>query len=100
MPINGLRLSAKLAGSGVWHSGQALIPVDVPQSVAPAKEFPFAIGGATDRATGYACPTVVENVTILGRVRAATIEGAGKGGREQALTRRARRSLDHQRAHG
>ena len=53
------------------------IPVDVPQSVGPAKEFPFAIGGATDRATGYACPTVVENVTILGRVRAATIEGAG-----------------------
>jgi hypothetical protein len=53
------------------------IPVSVPQSVGPAKEFPFAIGGATDRATGYACPTVVENVTILGRARAATIEGAG-----------------------
>lgn len=53
------------------------IPVSVPQSVGPAKEFPFAIGGATDRATGYACPTVVENVTILGRVRAATIEGSG-----------------------
>jgi hypothetical protein len=53
------------------------IPVSVPQSVGPAIEFPFAIGGATDRATGYACPTVVENVTVLGRVRAATIEGAG-----------------------
>jgi len=49
----------------------------VPQSIGPAKEFPFGIGGATDLATGYACPTVVENVTILGRVRAATIEGAG-----------------------
>jgi hypothetical protein len=53
------------------------IPVSVPQSVGPAKEFPFAIGSATNAATGYACPTVVENVTILGRVRAATIEGAG-----------------------
>jgi hypothetical protein len=53
------------------------IPVSVPQSVGPAIEFPFAIGGATDRAAGYACPTVVDNVTILGRVRATTIEGAG-----------------------
>ncbi len=53
------------------------IPVSVPQSVGPAKIFPFAIGGATDRASSYSCPTTVENVTILGRVRALTIEGAG-----------------------
>jgi hypothetical protein len=53
------------------------IPVDVPQSVGPDMEFLFAIGGATDRAAGYACATVVENVTILGRVRSMTIEGAG-----------------------
>jgi hypothetical protein len=53
------------------------IPMSVPQSIGPAKDFPFAIGGATEPAAGYACPTVVENVTILGRVRAATIEGAG-----------------------
>ena len=53
------------------------IPVNVPQSVGPPKQFPFAIGGATDRAAGYACATVIENVTILGRVRAMTIEGAG-----------------------
>ncbi len=32
MPISGLRLSAKFAGSGVWHTGQARIPVGVPQS--------------------------------------------------------------------
>jgi hypothetical protein len=53
------------------------IPVSVPQSAGPAKVFPFAIGGATDRAAGYSCPTVVENVTILGRVRVTTIEGSG-----------------------
>jgi len=53
------------------------IPVSVPQSVGPAIVFPFAIGGATDRATGYACPTVIENVTVLGRVRALTAEGVG-----------------------
>jgi len=38
--------------------------VDVPQSVGPAKEFPFAIGGATDRATGYAPLTDVSAFTM------------------------------------
>ena len=53
------------------------IPIDVPQSVGPDKEYPFAISGSTDRIEGFACATVVENVTILGRVRAFSIEGAG-----------------------
>ena len=53
------------------------IPVSVPQSVGPPKEFAFAIGGATDRPAGFACATTIENVTILGRVRSRSIEGAG-----------------------
>lgn len=39
--------------------------------------FPFAISGATGPATGYAGATMIQNVTILGRVRSASIEGAG-----------------------
>ena len=37
----------------------------------------FAITGASDPSNGYAAPTVVRNVTILGPVRAAGIEGSG-----------------------
>ena len=39
--------------------------------------FSFAITGATDPADGFAGPTVVKNVTILGRVRSYSIEGNG-----------------------
>lgn len=53
------------------------IPVSVPQSAGPAKLYPFAIGGATDHVKGFAGHTVVKNVTILGRVRAYSIEGNG-----------------------
>ena len=53
------------------------IPVSIPQSVGPAKIFSFAISGATDPASGYAGATVIQNATILGRVRAAGIEGSG-----------------------
>jgi hypothetical protein len=53
------------------------IPVSVPQSVGPPIDFPFAIGNATNSATGYACATRVENVTVLGRVRASSIQGSG-----------------------
>ena len=53
------------------------IPVSVPQSAGPAKVYPFAIGGATDRVKGFSGHTVVKNVTILGRVRAYSIEGSG-----------------------
>jgi hypothetical protein len=53
------------------------IPVSVPQSAGPAKIFSFAISGATDPAAGYAGATMIQNATILGRVRAAGIEGSG-----------------------
>ena len=53
------------------------IPVSVPQSAGPAKVYPFAIGGATDRVKGFSGHTVIKNVTILGRVRAYSIEGSG-----------------------
>ena len=42
-----------------------------------AKTFPFAITSATNPATGFAGATTIRNVTVLGRVRATSIEGAG-----------------------
>src|SRR5262249_33649427 len=39
--------------------------------------FPFAITSATVPATGYAGDATIRNVTVLGRVRAASLEGAG-----------------------
>lgn len=37
----------------------------------------FALTGATDPSGGYSAPTVIKNVTILGPLRAARIEGGG-----------------------
>ena len=48
------------------------IPVTIGLNV-----FPFAITNATSPATGYAGATTIRNVTILGRVRAFSAEGAG-----------------------
>lgn len=42
-----------------------------------SKTFPFAITSATSPATGYAGATMIRNVTVLGRVRAVSTEGAG-----------------------
>ena len=53
------------------------IPVTVPLGGGGTKIYPFAITGATNQVQGYACATVVRNVTILGRVRAQSIEGSG-----------------------
>lgn len=53
------------------------IPVSVPLSGGGARIDPFALSGATDPVTGYAGQTVIKNVTILGRTRAAAIEGGG-----------------------
>ncbi len=39
--------------------------------------FPFAVTSTTNPATGYAAPTTLRNVTVLGRVRVANIGGAG-----------------------
>jgi hypothetical protein len=39
--------------------------------------FPFAIANATNSAMGYAGATTIRNVTVLGRVRVVSIEGAG-----------------------
>lgn len=53
------------------------IPVSVPQSSGPAKLCSFAITGATDPAAGYAGAAMIQNTTLLGRVRVASIEGRG-----------------------
>lgn len=53
------------------------IPVQVPLGGGGTRTDPFAIANAGDPAGGYAAPTVIKNVTILGRVRAATMEGSG-----------------------
>lgn len=45
--------------------------------VSGAKTFPFAITSATSPATGFTGGTTIRNVTVLGRVRATRIEGAG-----------------------
>lgn len=42
-----------------------------------AKTFPFAIAGAANPATGFAGAATIRNVTVLGRVCATSIEGAG-----------------------
>ncbi|HEV7642855.1 MAG TPA: hypothetical protein VGO50_02835 [Pyrinomonadaceae bacterium] len=56
----------------------ASIPLTVsPEGHKPRRDVPFAITGATDPATGYAGATTIQNVTILGRVRVASIEGSG-----------------------
>jgi len=41
------------------------------------ESFPFAITSATNPDSGYAGATSIRNVTVLGRVRAVSIEGAG-----------------------
>lgn len=52
-------------------------PIAVPLSDGGTRTDSFAITGATDPAGGYAAATHVQNVTLLGRVRVASIEGAG-----------------------
>ncbi len=39
--------------------------------------FQFAVANATNPGNGFACPTNIRNVTILGRVMAFTVEGSG-----------------------
>ncbi len=53
------------------------IPVAVPLSGGGTRTDAIAIAGATDSVNGYAGSTYVTNVTVLGRVRVASIEGSG-----------------------
>ncbi|GEM_PF-576203 len=53
------------------------IPVRVSLGGGGFRFDPFAITGASQNVTGYAGDTVIENVTILGRVRVASISGSG-----------------------
>lgn len=53
------------------------IPVSVPLSGGGSRLDRFAITGASNNLKGYAGDTVIENVTILGRMRVASIRGEG-----------------------
>lgn len=53
------------------------VPIVKAPSGKPPVNIPFAITGATDPAEGYSGAAVMQNVTVLGRVRAERIEGSG-----------------------
>jgi hypothetical protein len=70
-----------ICGSVFTDEGYTLCVSDsiiesIPVVIGPLT-FPFAIANATNPAAGYAGATTIRNVTILGRVRAASIQGAG-----------------------
>lgn len=53
------------------------IPVDVALSGGGTQSYAFAISGASDPQNGYTGQTAIRNVTVLGRLRSTSIEGAG-----------------------
>lgn len=51
--------------------------IDAGQGVGDTAGNAFAISGATDALAGFAGQTIVRNVTVFGKTRAAGIEGSG-----------------------
>jgi hypothetical protein len=74
-------IQRSICGAIFIDEGYRLCLADsIVESMPPSRRStvpPFAITGASDPSNGYAAPTVVKNVTILGPVRAAGIEGSG-----------------------
>lgn len=74
-------LQRSISGAVLTDEGYSLCLADsiiesIPVTIG-LKVFSFAITSATNPATGYAGATTIRNLTVLGRVRSLTTEGAG-----------------------
>lgn len=74
-------IQRSICGAVFTDEGYSLCIEDSIIESIPVKTGPnltrLAVTGATDPIKGFAGPTTVRNVTILGRVRASTINGSG-----------------------